>query len=701
MDQKCYRDRQHLTMFQFSSRKTRYQISFSVAEQGLACLTALFKAIGFDISPAEIRNGRPVRECGFDSLPSLSLELGFMMDKVNLTSLECLIDLNEPVIIHTHEFGTVILDRSKHNYFWMNNPSQGWKKIPFNKIMNSLQKQYGYILSPRRNQSSPKRKKAQFLIGILSSDRAFLILALSIVFISLLHGISSLLDPVIKNIYFTNVVQMSMIEWARPIALFYFLAAVFTGLLLLISSILAALLTNRMALRWSFSVFSSILRLPSEYMRLRARGDLMSRVRASEGLASFVGTQELMLIGSLLNFLVLVWVLLSISPLLSLILIGFQVLAIYVVFLSNPGRKERSDQLHFHSASETSSFVRLFGNIDKFLLLRRELQAFRFHALRISQRVRAQQRLSTYTSLVNFSTTIIDQVQTTILLVVAAFLIIDGQISLGQYIGFSAMLSLVISPMKRFSRFIGSWQTMQTIHERILDVCEEASISRLHSIQPASKNELLYWHISKITQNQNSQHDFNDPIRIDWSSTNNVLVVDSYQRLEMVESILSGEDILPNALDIKVAYQDGDKKLLVARSKPYVYPKDFNSNVILCTQSVLEESDLTVEMVINELNFELSSNLTQIDMKMLSSKQLYQLGVLRALWQKPEALVIPITIEYSELEQDKFHKNLQALCSRLGIYLILLSDYEHLNPLLWGEPQNLSSYLDFVEANKI
>ena len=688
-------------MFQFSSRKTRYQISFSVAEQGLACLTALLKAIGFDISSAEIRNGRPIRECGFDSLPGLSLEFGFMMEKINLTSLECLINLNEPVIIHTHEFGTVILDSRKHDYFWMNNPSQGWKKIPFNKIMNSLQKQYGYILSPRRNQSSPKRQKAQFLTAILSSDRAFLILALSIIFISLLHGISSLLDPVIKNIYFTNVVQMSMIEWARPIALFYFLAAVFTGLLLLISSILSALLTNRMALRWSFSVFSSILRLPSEYMRLRARGDLMSRVRASEALASFVGTQELMLIGSLLNFLVLVWVLLSISPFLSLILIGFQVLAIYVVFLTNPGRKERSDQLHFHSASETSSFVRLFGNIDRLLSLRRELQAFRFHALTISQRVRAQQRLSTYASLVNFSTTIIDQVQTTILLVVAAFLIIDGKISLGQYIGFSAMLSLVISPMKRFSRFIGSWQTMQTIHERILDVCEEASISRLNSIQPASNNELLYWDISSISQNQNSQYNLNDPIRIDRSSTHNVLLVDSYQRLEMAESILSGDDILPDVLDVKVAYRDGVKKLLVARTKPYVYAKDLNSNVSVCTQSVLEDSDLTVAMLIDELNFELSSNLTQIDMKMLSTKQLYQLGVLRALWQKPEALVIPVTIEYSELEQDKFHKDLQALCSRLGIYLILLSDHDHLNPLLWGEPKHLSSFLDLVEANKI
>ena len=687
-------------MLKFSSKKTRYKISFSVAEQGLACLSALFNAIGFDISSAEIRNGRPIHECGFDSLPRLSLELGFTMDKIDLTTLDCLLNLNEPVIIHTHEFGTVILDCSVRDHFWVNNPSQGWKKIPFNRVMSSLQKQYGYILFRHRNQSSPKRRKALFLIAILSSDKAFLILALLIIFICLLHGISSILDPVIKNIYFTNVVQMSMIDWSRPIALFYFLAAVFSGLLLLISSVLAALLTNRMALRWSFSVFSSILRLPPEYMRLRARGDLMGRVRASEGLASFVGSQELILIGSLLNFLVLIWVLLSISPLLSLILIGFQILAIYVVFVSNPGRKERSDQLHFHSASETSSFVRLFGNIDRFQSLRRELQAFRFHVLTISKRVRAQQKLSTYTSLVNFSTTIIDQVQTTILLVVAAFLIIDGQISLGQYIGFSAMLSLVISPMKQFSRFIGSWQTMQTIHERILDVCEEASIARLNSIQPASNNELLYWYISKISQNQNSQLNFTDPLRIDRSSTNNVLLVDSYQRLEKVESILSGEDILPNVFNIKVAYRDGVKKLLVARTKPYVYPKNLNSNVSLRTQSVLEGSGLTVEIIIDELKFELSSNFTQIDMKMLSSKQLYQLGVLRALWQKPEALVIPITNEYTQTEQDDFHRSLQTLCSRLGIYLILLSDHDHLNTQLWGEPNNLSSFLDLVEVNE-
>ena len=85
---------------------------------------------------------------------------------------------------------------------------------------------------------------------------------------------------------------------------------------------------------------------------------------------------------------------------------------------------------------------------------------------------------------------------------------------------------------------------------------------------------------------------------------------------------------------------------------------------------------------------------------MLSSKQRYQLGVLRALWQKPEALVIPITNEYTQTEQDDFHRSLQTFCSRLGIYLILLSDHDHLNTQLWGEPNNLSSFLDLVEVNE-
>ena len=190
-------------------------------------------------------------------------------------------------------------------------------------------------------------------------------------------------------------------------------------------------------------------------------------------------------------------------------------------------------------------------------------------------------------------------------------------------------------------------------------------------------------------------HDF-APVRIEHSSNNNVLLVDSNQNLKLVESFLSGEDIIPSAFNIKVAYRDGVKKMLIARTSPYIYQKDLRSNILLYTESKMKNLGFTLDTIINQLKFNLSAEFTSADMQSLNNLQLYQIGILRVLWQKPDAMIIVSTNEYNREEQDDFHTNLQLLCSRLNIYLVLLTDSEDINTQIWGNHNNLSPFLKLV-----
>ena len=217
------------------TRKTNFHIAFSFAEQGITCLSALFKTVNFDISAAEIRQGRPVRDCDFLSLPRLSAEYGIALQQVHLTKIQNIKQLNVPIVVSLHDYGVVILERGLRDQLWMNNPSSGWQKVTNQAILSCLAVNYGYILPESQGSKFPQRHKPSFLFELILSEKSIFMLGLFIVIISTLHGFASLLDPVAKNLYFTNVVQMSMLEWARPIAIFYFLAAILSGTLLLLS----------------------------------------------------------------------------------------------------------------------------------------------------------------------------------------------------------------------------------------------------------------------------------------------------------------------------------------------------------------------------------------------------------------------------------------------------------------------------------
>ena len=83
-------------------RQTRYHIAFSIAEQGIACLSSLFASRGFDVSAAEIRDGRSLSECTFFCLPVLSLELGIQLQTIDFSNDQMLERLSSPPIVFFH-----------------------------------------------------------------------------------------------------------------------------------------------------------------------------------------------------------------------------------------------------------------------------------------------------------------------------------------------------------------------------------------------------------------------------------------------------------------------------------------------------------------------------------------------------------------------------------------------------------------------
>jgi len=668
-----------------NGRETVSRIAFSPAEQAITCLSIMLETVGFNVSASEIRQGRQLSKCQYTSLPAIAQELGFSLIPMDIDSILTNRNRCKPFIVELRDIGTVIIERDFRN-FWANNPSKGWMNITPAQI--KMQAATSHVLClGQSNIKFNKRVKPSFLWSTLLADKTLFNLGIIIIILSFLKGLTVLLDPVIKNIYFTNVVQMGILDWARTLSILYFIVAVLGGILLVSATALSLLLTTRLSLKWSFNAFTALMRVPLEYIEIRASGDLMNRVRSSEQLGSFIGTNEIQLIGSMLNLVLLAFVLFSTSIPLAFIFIGFQVLAFGFVIKTNPGLKTRIDHLQQDTAMETTSFVKLFKGIDILRDQRRQLDAFRVHQLVVNRRIRTQQKTSTYSLMVKYGSTVIDTFQSIIMLTIAAIFIMNGQITLGEYVAFSAIISLALAPVKSISQFISSLQSIRTTHERILDVIEESSLQYKYGIQSTANNELLVIQIkdeleeeninkknSKIQENQ---------IILMQGGPSRLLLTDDYQSSIDLEAIIAGDNLLHDQIKMSVLCIDGRRELLVARSQPYIYSSSLRQNLTLGQLDSPLASLGEAESIAEHLGVSIKSLQQGSIQANASANDLHRIGVFRALWRAPRALIITDLPEEESSSRYEFHKRLIKLSEPFGIDLIRLSPWIGSNDSLW------------------
>jgi ABC-type bacteriocin/lantibiotic exporter with double-glycine peptidase domain len=678
------------------------RLAFSRPEQAITCLSILFEYQGYMISASELRRGRPLSQCQYGSIVAMAEELGFSMTENSLIDLRTNGLSNLRTIVNLPDQGPVLLT-SDRSAVWVNNPYTGIRKVIDKKHQAQLIQLKGVSLDPTRRTTHLKRKKSSLLWSLLLSDKSLYSVGAVIVLLSLIHGLVALLDPIIKNVYFTNVVQLGMVDWARTLAILYFSIAVAGGILLLAGSAFSLVLTNRLALKWSFNTYIALLRLPITYFSMRSRGDLMNRVRSSEQLGSFIGTDEIMLVGSALNLVLLFFVLASTSVYLALMLLIIQLLSLLYVIKTNGGWKTRSDRLQQQSGLEAGSFVSLVGNVGLLRQQKMTDNAFRVHQLAVNRRTRAQQDMSIYTLLVHFGSTSIDTFQSIILLTMAALLIMDGQITLGEYVAFQAILGSVLAPLKRIASFISSFQTLRATHDRILDVIEESSLQEKHGIgDKLNVDQLLTIELSTDSStDDDSQKTPSLSIKslsISREQKTTCLVVKSIVQSKYFEMAVGGERLLSEQAEINIAHRDGIRELLIARSTPHLYPGLIRDNITLgfpCAEWAIIKDLNELASLVGWAPERLARDVQELDEDELD---LRRLSILRTLWRGASGFVLSDL----DLQADSERRaDLRDLIRNLGVIetsIVFITTEQPFGDIDWSHVAEISSLVDAMMA---
>jgi ABC-type bacteriocin/lantibiotic exporter with double-glycine peptidase domain len=260
-----------------TNRKVPFVEQMQQTECGLCCAAMILR---YYKSYESLSSLRGIMEVGRDGLKlnqvKKLLEIKGFDAVAYRTSLEGLLQINTPSILHWDDNHFVVLERVTKKHFIIVDPSIGRKKLSYTEVE---QRFTGIILIPVPNENfepnSEKENPFVFLLPHIKNNKGLF----SIIFaLSLLTYIATLVMPMSIQVLTDSVIQdnnisMNILLLFIGALLLNFIATYSRGRYLIkVQSILEKDLQS--------NVFKHLLNIPYKFFELRAKGDILYRLNS-------------------------------------------------------------------------------------------------------------------------------------------------------------------------------------------------------------------------------------------------------------------------------------------------------------------------------------------------------------------------------------------------------------------------------------
>lgn len=443
----------------------------SAAEQGLALLQMVCEVLKVpfrrDVVDRMLRG-----MVGDRSSPTIE-QLGQIGDALGLNAVlmqvpaQHLPRVTLPAILNTTD-GVVLLAGAQAGRLRVIDPREGEIWLQLNELADELPMLQVVTLS-RRADTATKRFDISFFFPFLRRYRQSLIL----VFVaSLFINIFGLAQPLLIQQIIDKVIGQQNFGTLYFLGVMLIGVSVLSNVLNLIRTFLFTDTTNRIDIATSGSILTHLFKLPLGYFDNRPVGEISTRIAELGTIRGFLTGTALTLILDVIFGVLYLFVCLSYSGLLTAVALGVVPLYLALVYVVSPLIKNQLRVAAEANAAASSLMVEALTGI----------QTVKAQHAETTLRWKWQQRYARFISS-NFRTTIIGSTAASIgsffneigglaVLWVGAYLVLKGELTVGQLIAFRIISGNVVGPIIRLA---GTWQTIQGLQisvERLADVVD-------------------------------------------------------------------------------------------------------------------------------------------------------------------------------------------------------------------------------------
>ncbi len=315
-----------------------------------------------------------------------------------------------------------------------------------------------YLIKTRLRLDNPNRPfDLWWFVPAIWKYRRILTEVLAASFVLQLFGLAT---PLFTQVTIDKVLMHKSLPTLHVLAAGMLIIIVFEAILSILKTHLMAHTTNRIDVALGARLFRHLLHIPLRYFELRRVGDTVARVRELENIRQFITGSAVTTVLDLLFTVVFIAVMFVYSGILTCVVLASLPLFVALSMVMRPLMRARLEQKFDQGAENQSFLVESVTGVQTVKAMALEPVFYRRWEEQLARYVTASFRTTHLSGVGGAIGQIIQKLATLAVLWVGAYLVMRGQLSVGQLIAFQMLSGRVISPVLRIVQL---WQDFQQV----------------------------------------------------------------------------------------------------------------------------------------------------------------------------------------------------------------------------------------------
>lgn len=400
-------------------------------------------------------------------------------------SMEGLLEMKPPCIIHWNFNHFVVYEGIKGGHPYINDPARGRRKLTMEELDNCFT---GIVLvfeKTKEFKRGGKRSTIFEFAGERVKGQYGSMLALFA--IGLLLVVPGMVVAVSSQIFIDDILSLGNTGWTSAFLLALAATVLIQALLNYLRGDVLEVLKNKMTLLSAHSFIYHMLRLPMSFFDQRYAGDLQQRVENNNNVSTFLSGE---LADTVLNMFVSAFYLILMliyAPLLTLIGVAGVVINLLIAHFGGRYISGKAMKLQQENGKLVGTVYSGVTIIDTLKASGTEDQYVSKVLGNYSRYVSTEQHMGKTQEILNALPQIITQASGVTVLMVGACLVIRGDITAGMLVAFTSLLDSFSAPVEKLVNFIQQIQTVKADISCVEDI-EKYPLDERY--EPTEKEEM-------------------------------------------------------------------------------------------------------------------------------------------------------------------------------------------------------------------
>ncbi|MGL5032761.1 MAG: peptidase domain-containing ABC transporter, partial [Microcystaceae cyanobacterium] len=308
-----------------------------------------------------------------------------------------------------------------------------------------------------------------------------------------------LANPLMIQVIIDKIIVQNSQDTLHVLGIFLLIIALFEAILTTLRTYLFVDTTNRIDMSLGSEIIDHLLRLPLRYFEKRPVGEISTRVNELENIRQFMtGTALTVVLDSIFSVIYIV-VMIVYSPVLTLVALGIVPLFVLLTLVFSPLIRQQLRAKAERNAETQSFLVEVMSGIQTVKAQNIELRSRWQWQDRYSRYMGAGFKTVVTSTLASSTSHFLNQLSGLLVLWVGAYMVLKGDLTLGQLIAFRIIAGYVTSPILRLTQLWQNFQETALSLERLADIVDtpqESEKDRFNIPMPEVSGAVKFENIS-------------------------------------------------------------------------------------------------------------------------------------------------------------------------------------------------------------